>query len=169
MKAQPSSAHVKDGDLSVKIMLTQWGLHGNCLQCKRLSLQLSLFVSLIWWGFRGGDGIYRGYGDWSFWDVLEHIRIEIMPSSKTYSYFHTTQMKGGVKNKHGKHFRLRPLGVGPFPLFSWGHLVTIKITLWSLFILVQIGHFLAAPTTDWQHIHTCNNFQSHIKCLIGRW
>ena len=88
-----TSAHVKDGDLSVKIMLTQWGLHGNCLQYKRLSLQLSLFVSLTWWGFRGGDGIYLGYGDWSFWDVLEHIRIEIMPSSKTYSYFHTTQMK----------------------------------------------------------------------------
>ena len=76
VRAKPSSAHVKDGDLSVKIMLTQWGLHGNCLQCKRLSLQLSLFVSLIWRGFRGGDGIYCGYGDWFFWDILEHIRTE---------------------------------------------------------------------------------------------
>ena len=72
VRAKPSLARVKDGDLSVKIMLTQWGLHSNCLQCKRLSLKLSLFVSLIWRGLRGGDGIYFGYGDHfeTFWNLF---------------------------------------------------------------------------------------------------
>ena len=72
VRAKLSSAHVKDYDFSVKMMLTQWGLHCICLQCKRLCPKLSLFVSLIWRGFRVGDGIFCGYGDWSFWDILEH-------------------------------------------------------------------------------------------------
>ena len=54
VRAKLRSAQVKDDDLSVKMMLTQWGLHSKCLQCKRLCPKLSLFVSLMWWGFRRG-------------------------------------------------------------------------------------------------------------------
>ena len=49
VRVKRSSAHVKDDNLSVKMMFTHWGLYSNCLQYKRLSTQkLSLFVSLMW-------------------------------------------------------------------------------------------------------------------------
>ena len=73
VRAKLSSAHVKDDDLSVKMMLPQWGLHSNCLQSnclqsKRLCPKLSLFVSLMWQGFRRGGWDLRSL--WVWWLII---------------------------------------------------------------------------------------------------
>ena len=90
VRAKLSSAHVKDYGFSVKMMLTQWGLHCICLQCKRLCPKLSLFVSFMWRGWDLRSGGLRVIDHFEiFWTYRDYTIFQTC----SYSRFQSTQMK----------------------------------------------------------------------------